>query len=206
MALDVTIVVSTFGDPKWEALACRVALPSADTFGVPVVYNHGWTLHDARNIGLAQVETEWVSFLDADDQLEAGYFDEMDKVEADLRAPAVRYVGHSPRLPNVVGHNHLCTADCLEYGNWLVVGTVARTDLLRKVGGWRDYPVYEDFDLWQRCWVAGATVAAVPRAVYRANSNDLGRNKSLSNQENRFVQYRISKTNMPEKDWSWLRR
>lgn len=194
--MDCTIVVSTFGNFKWQLLAQERALPSAYSFGLPVIYNHGNSLHEARNIGLFDVKTEWVCHLDADDELEYGFFDEIEKVEGDLRAPAVRYVGYPAKMPNVVGHNHLCNAGCLAEGNWMVVGTVARTDLLKKVGGWKDYPVFEDFDLWQRCWVAGATVVPVPRAVYRAYSTETGRNKVQSPEYYRKVQNQIIQTNL----------
>lgn len=195
--MDVSVVVSTFGNFEWQLLAQQRALPSAYSFGVPVIYNHGTSLHEARNLGLSQVETEWVCFLDADDELEPRYFEEMELVDGDLRPPSVRYLGYTPGMPRLPDHHHACVADCLAEGNWLVVGTVARTKLLRDVGGWRDFPVYEDFDLWQRCWLAGATVTPVPRAVYKAYSNSTGRNKSIPYAETQLIRQQICKINLP---------
>lgn len=167
----VTAVIATYGDESWAELAAERAIPSVDG-QVPWIHVHGDTLHDARNAGLAQVATPDVVHLDADDELEPGFFDAIAKSDADLRAPAVRYVRNNrPRqaaMPRVAGHTHDCTTDCLPEGNWLVVGTVAPAHLLRDVGGWEAWPVYEDWAIWLRCWLAGATVEAVPEAVYRA--------------------------------------
>lgn len=179
--MDLTVVVATFGSTDWVDLARRRALPSVPD-GVPAVHVHGDTLHEARNTGLAQVDTTWVCHLDADDELEPGYVTAMAAGTADLRAPSVRYIHHGhprrPRVPTVAGHRHHCSADCLLFGNWLVVGTVAPAELLLRVGGWRDFHWSEDWDLWVRCWQAGATIEAIPQAVYRAHVRPDSRNRA----------------------------
>jgi hypothetical protein len=108
--VNVTVAVATYGAPAWADLAERRALPSARALDVPAVHIHGTTLHEARNQALALVDTEWVCHLDADDELEPGYFDAMDAGTADVRAPAVRYVTNiapaKARVPKVAGHVH----------------------------------------------------------------------------------------------------
>lgn len=84
--MDVTIVVSTFGGAEWQELAESRAIPSAIE-QAPVIHAHGDTLAKARNQGLQAVESEWVIFLDADDELTPGYVDSMRQGLADLRAP-----------------------------------------------------------------------------------------------------------------------
>jgi GT2 family glycosyltransferase len=180
--VDVTVAVATFGDEKWMTLAAARAVPSAQHLDVPVVYVHGDTLHDARNEALGRVRSEWVVFLDADDELEAGYVEAMSASSADVRAPAVRYVRGSSaqpaRMPQVAGHRHGCEAGCLADGNWLVIGAAVRADMVRDVGGWRDFPWSEDWDLWVRCWQAGATFESVPQAIYRAHVRRDSRNRA----------------------------
>jgi glycosyltransferase involved in cell wall biosynthesis len=182
--VDVTVVCGTFGDPSWSSLAQRRALPSAQALGVPTVHVHAGALHEARNAALARVETEWVVHLDADDELEPGYLAAMERAAADVRAPAVRYVTgkHRPRptMPRVAGHAHACASSCLPEGNWLVVGALVRAGMIRSVGGWRDEPVYEDWSVWLRCYLAGATFEAVPGAVYRAHVRRDSRNRGSS--------------------------
>lgn len=180
--MDMTIVVATYGDGWWRTLAGRRAIPSARALGVPVVHTHADSLHNARNQGLAQVNTEWVVHLDADDELDPGYLAALSGGSADVRAPAVRYItgGHPtrPTMPRVAGHHHDCADTCLTQGNWLVVGAAVRPELVRQVGGWRDFPVYEDWDLWLRCHLAGATFEAIPQAVYQAHVRPRSRNRA----------------------------
>src|SRR5687767_11356621 len=132
--MDVTVCVATYGDPEWVNLAETRAVPSAEAQAT-TIHLHGFTLHDARNACLKLVKTPWVIFLDADDELEPGYVDAMAAGTADLRAPAVSYQRRHHRarpagMPKVAGHRHDCTADCLIDGNWLVIGTCARAELL----------------------------------------------------------------------------
>lgn len=199
---NVTIVVSTFGNFKWQMLAQERALPNALSFGVPVLYNHGKTLHETRNLGLSQVETEWVVHLDADDELAPGFFEEMDKVDGDLRPPSVNHVYEKVTfMPKVVGrngvHNHVCVGECLPDGNFMCIGTVTRTELLKKVGGWKEWATWEDWELWLRCWLAGATITPVPKAVYKAYSTSQGRCKNLPQSEMDKIYNEIRRANLP---------
>jgi glycosyltransferase involved in cell wall biosynthesis len=190
----VTVCCGTFGDWSWVKTAER-AIASATEQGVPVVHRHRSTLAEARNACLDVVETEWVAFLDADDELEAHYFDALAWGTADLRAPAVRYVqngkAHRPYVPKVAGHRHACTGECLPQGNWLVIGTAARAQMLRDVGGFEEWPVYEDWALWLRCWQAGASVEAVPQAIYRAHVSPTSRNRAPAIADRNRVHHEI---------------
>lgn len=197
--MDVTVVVGTYGDDSWHRLAWERAIPSAQVLDVPVVHSIGASLHDARNNGMYQVDTEWVCFLDADDELEPGYFDHMDQGYASLRAPSVRYIrdGRSrpARMPKVAGHSHDCTAECLPYGNWLVIGTVAKTDQVRRVGGFRNFDWSEDWDLWVRCWQDGASIESIPQAVYRAHVRPDSRNRAPAREVKHAVHQAIAEAN-----------
>lgn len=191
--MDVTVVVATHGGDEWKQLAENRALPSVDALGVQAIAVHQpeGTLASARNFGLDQVQTEWVSFLDGDDELEPGYFEATEQGTADLRAPSVRYVPWAanlgdplhararpaPRMPKVAGHRHDCDAECLAYGNWLVIGSVARTEFVRVVGGFSEYEWSEDWAVWANMWKQGATVEAIPHAVYRAHVRPDSRNR-----------------------------
>lgn len=201
--MDVTVAIGTFGGPEWVQLAEQRAIPSARSLGLPVVHCHAATLHDARNGAVAQVTTEWVIHLDADDELEAGYVEAMAAGAADIRAPAVRYIDHrgraaNPGVPAVAGHRHSCIAACLTAGNWLIVGSAIRADLVRKVGGWRDWPVYEDWDLWLRCHLAGASIEAIPQAIYRAHVRPNSRNRAPHIREKNRVHHDIIRSVFPE--------
>lgn len=196
--MDVTVAVATFGDDSWWRLAHERAIPSAVALGVPVVYHHADNLHDARNGALDMVKTEWVCHLDADDELEPGFFDAMAQGICDVRAPSVRYVPpeNAPaKMPTVGIHNHACEASCLAWGNWLVVGSVVRANIVRKVGGWRDFSWSEDWDLWVRCWQSGATFEPIPEAVYRAHVRRNSRNRAPKRHERLAAHREIARAN-----------
>lgn len=197
--MDVTVIVATFGGPEWLDFADRAAASAEPQ--APVIRVHAGSLQEARNQGLARARTEWVIHLDGDDELEPGYIDAMAarEHEGDLLAPMVRYVrGERPRaagFPRVAGHEHDCTADCLPAGNWLVIGTAVRAGLAREAGGWRDWPVYEDWCMWQRCWMLGGRVARVPDAVYRAHVRPGSRNRGMPIHERNQWHHRIVEAN-----------
>ena len=180
--MDVTVAIGTYGDESWIETAKRAVASVPND--VPVIHQHSKTLSEARNAALAQARTEWVVFLDADDELEPGYFDAMFNGTADVRGPIARYMveGRERNLwqPRVWGHKHDCTADCLPDGNWLLVGAMVRTEIARAAGGWWDEPIYEDWSLWLRCWKAGATFELIPEAIYRAHVRNDSRNRGPS--------------------------
>jgi GT2 family glycosyltransferase len=61
-------------------------------------------------------------------------------------------------------------------GNWMVVGTMIERGQFLRVGGFRELPAYEDWDLWLRCWRDGAALVQVPDAVYRVHVRQHSRN------------------------------
>lgn len=203
--MDVTIAVCTFGDGEWVDLARERALPSAREQTNQVLHLHHLdSLQHARNAALEQIETEWVIYLDADDELEPGYVEAMAKGTADVRGPMARYVreGHRDRLwqPRVYGHQHDCVAECITSGagNWLIVGAAVRTELARAAGGWRDWPCYEDFDFWMRVLQTGASVELIRDAIYRAHVRLDSRNRGPAIAHKDRVHHQIVAANLPD--------
>jgi glycosyltransferase involved in cell wall biosynthesis len=180
--MEFTVVVATYGEKKWGKLAHRRAIPSARS-QAPVEYVHGASLHEARNAGLERVNTEFVVFLDADDELAPGYIEAMASGSADLRGPSLQWVrsfkrAGDPFTVTVYGHDHACTGECLREGNFLVIGTAVRTELAREVGGFEPWPYTEDRAFFARCWLTGGSVEVIPQAVYRAHVRKRSRNRA----------------------------
>jgi hypothetical protein len=124
-------------------------------------------------------------FLDADDKLADGYAAAIaphlryqkvgrgQRPEAKLLAPMMERMdvqGRDPLGPYFPNRE----APMTEL-NHCVIGTVVPRWLFEKAGGFRELPVYEDWDLWLRCIRLGATIEYVPEAVYVANLGS-GRN------------------------------
>lgn len=174
--MDIAIVVATFGADVWAEEAHRIAVPSAMAAGPDeLVVIHGEALHQARNDGAAQTSAEWLLFLDADDELEPGYLDAMRASSGDLRAPHVRYVHPSRPVPAPLDLSGRDMANL----NPCAIGTLVRREMFYDAGQfWRER-AWEDWSLFRRCWLLGATIEHVPGAVYRVNENPDGRNSTI---------------------------
>lgn len=164
----VTIIVGTFGSDGWREQGERTA---AGHGGVAV---HGHSLAHARNEGAWNATTEWLCFLDADDFLSDGYMAAMATSAADLRAPALHLVyPDSVEIPDLTGRDITTINPCC-------IGTLIRRAMFFDVGGFWDEPAWEDWSLFRRCWLAGATIGHVADAVYVAHINPNGRNSTIS--------------------------
>jgi hypothetical protein len=83
-------------------------------------------------------------------------------------------------------------------GNWLIIGTLVPAALFREVGGFREWPMFEDWDLWQRCAKLGARVFKVPTALYIAYMIRRSRNRIARIPERDYWHQRIGHENFPD--------
>lgn len=197
-------IVATHGDPAWQKLALDRALPSAQGQGfaeIVAVHDSTATLAEVRNAAAYSVSADVLVFLDADDELAPGYLEAMQPwmtpsavltmtgdaayrwppqaVEPGdwyLLVPAVEYLFDDgttvgPEIPNRGGWPRV---------NEAVIGTAILADKFREMGGFRELVSNEDYDLWLRCYDAGARFAYCEQAVYRAHVSILGRNNDQS--------------------------
>ena len=171
----LTICIATYGDKEWEEMALTRALPSVKDFPCEVLVGHDsdGTIASVRN-GLAErAMGEWLCFLDADDELDAGYLAAMELAVSRnegkvLLTPAVQKFNKG----RIQGRPTFYPEVDLKIANWLVVGTLVQTDLFLSVGGFGEYPHgFEDWSLWAKCAKMGARVVKVPRAIYIQHIN-----------------------------------
>lgn len=177
----VAVIIATFGDRNiWDKLAVR-AKASAAVQTHPadhVLRLHGPTLAQARNMAVQHIgdEVEWLVFLDADDTLDPRYIEAMLAGTGDLRQPATLGVTDGVEDPHPV----MIPTKPLSEGNYLVIGTMVRREQFLAVGGFQEWPAWEDWDLWWRCVDDGAVVGQVPDAIYRVTVHQ-GRNEAVAN-------------------------
>lgn len=204
--MKVSVLVATHGDPRWEELAFDRAVPSIRAAAgdldheVLTCHEPDGTLACTRNALAEQASGDWFCFLDADDELEPGYLMAMAKawlahrgtgewistnsgprptragrlVAPPLLVPAVRYVSRGepvgdPEIP--AWGQPLIDINCA------VIGTLVPRYLFEQVGGFEEWSIYEDWDLWLRCILAGARLVPVPDAVYTAHVSETSRNR-----------------------------
>jgi glycosyltransferase involved in cell wall biosynthesis len=196
--MNVSIVVATYGSMEWANMGneCAAKAREHDAFSVVNVHLHDGTLAEARNLGAEDATGDWLCFLDADDELAPGYLEEMAAAfpggDRWLLTPAVQYV-----RGRVWPRPKIWPAMDLRNGNYLVIGTLVPRAVFEEVGGFREWPMYEDWCLWQRCWKAGCEVVEVPDAVYVAHARPRSRNRSATRNMKVRVHREIVAANFP---------
>lgn len=172
----IGIFIGTYGDEKWAELALERAFPSAKaTKPDLLVMAHGESLQDVRNGALADFDTDWLIFLDADDELDEAYVREMRR-KVDTLAPGHYVI--QPATVTIRGGRQVGTPKLIPpkptlwEGNHCVIGSMFPTALFHQVGGFDDWPAWEDWGLWLKCLKAGARFTACPEAVYRIHEED----------------------------------
>lgn len=188
--MNISVIVATYGEERWGVLADSRAVPSAHIPGISeivAVHMENGTLADARNTGARKAKGDWLCFLDADDELDPFFGTAMQEAPvsitdgvACLLTPMVSYRRGAKWAPPKFWREVP-----IEQGNWLIIGTLIERDLFHEVGGFEDWPMYEDWALFARAQKAGAEVVKVPDAIYRAHYNPRGRNKKGLNESRR---------------------
>jgi GT2 family glycosyltransferase len=168
----VGVVVATYGDfDIWAPFAER-AKASVDaqthapddfiSYHVDIPHSDGISI--GRNRAASKLDTDWLIFLDADDELDPLYIEKMLEGEGDIRQPSTLGFypdGHEDEYPVLIPEKNLLD------GNYIVIGAMCRRDIFKKVQGFRELSLYEDWDLWLRMQEVGATIGKCPEAIYR---------------------------------------
>lgn len=188
----ISCVIGTFGSMTWQQRARQRAIPSTDGQGfdevIPMHLAHG-TLAQARNGAGADAKSEWLLFLDADDELAPGFGDAMRKaIKRDLARPALftPAVAYGPQTRPKIWPRIDWKA-----GNWCIIGTLIQRELFLEIGGFGEYALYEDYALWATAAEAGAVVFEVPKAVYIAHPTPASRNRAPGKAERLYWHQRI---------------
>ena len=152
----------------------------AQTFAARLVVQHDTTRAGSaatRNAGLARVRSPWVAFLDSDDVLDPGHLEKLaacaEATRADLVYPWFRADGYHDPWPH--RFKHAFDAAALRRSNYIPVTVLARTDLVREVGGFiADLTIAppaacDEWGLWLRMLDAGARIAHLPERTWTWN-------------------------------------
>jgi hypothetical protein len=184
----VSVLVATFGDESWRQLASERAVASVERQRMQpaeCITVHGESLASARNEAARRATSPWLCFLDADDELHPRFLHAISRQMRDgvgLLNPAVQTV-----MPN--GRNkppRVFKPKDLSGGNFLVLGTVVRTELFFEAGGFEEkWEAWEDWQMWRKVVALGGKIQSVPQAIYRyywradSRNNTVDRPKEL---------------------------
>lgn len=174
--VDVTICIATYGNTSWIKLAEERALLSAMDQSVEcqiIMAHDSVSLAEARNTAAQEAKTEFLIFLDADDELDPEYVEHMLEGTADIRRPStVGFVnGIQQGDPDLIPERNILRA------NYVIIGAMCRREMFLAVNGFRELPILEDWDLWLRMFLYGAVIEAIPKAVYRIHISKNSRNQ-----------------------------
>lgn len=180
--MDVTVVIPTI--PPRTHLLQRAVLSVYDQTVQPVdivveldVDHEGAAA--TRNRGLAKVTTEFVAFLDDDDELLPNHLEkclaELKRTGADLVYPWFFTSDGRDPLPGSFGRAF--RLERLREGNFIPVTVVARTESVRRGGGFVNMPnpfdsAWEDWGCWIRMVDTGSTFVHLPERTWLWNRHE----------------------------------
>ena len=126
-----------------------------------------------RNRALEQVDTEFVAFLDDDDELYPDHL-KLCARSARLNHADVVYPGYDAEDDPVGCFGLPFDAELLQQRNFIPVTTLCRTDAVRDAGGFQPHPdengdPCEDWGLWLAMAEQGATFVHLPVRTWRWN-------------------------------------
>lgn len=170
----LTVCVGTFGDLEvWGPMAERAessVCAQTTTVGICTAHiddPHPHNCGRARNNAAALAESEWLLFLDADDELAPDACERLLEAAAstpgDIYVPAMSYYRNGQWEPPGT-----LTPRPVHKGWWGPVGAMIRRADFERIGRFReDLPWGEDVELFLRAERAGLTFVPVQSAVYR---------------------------------------
>lgn len=179
----VGVVIGTFGNRVEWSRRAQEAIQSVKAQTSPPdawIHKHSKNLADARNEGADALDVDYLIFLDADDTLDSRYVEEMRNALSRAQDAWCIYRpstfgiyedGTSDEKPVMIPRTDLRRTNCI------VIGAMCPTDMFYEVGGFKQYPILEDWALWRAMVANGAIVKDVPHAIYRVYVRTQSRNQ-----------------------------
>lgn len=182
----IGVVVPICGDiGYWRRVAQRAvdSCKAQTLLPAEILVSEGASVSAARNRGADRLGTDWLVFLDADDELDAGYIEAM--AAASARAASEDFIFWPSTLGVVDGVEDdfpvlLMPKPNLLSGNHMVIGSMVRREVFVQAGRFRELPILEDWDLWIRVLRLGGRSVPVRDAIYRVHVRLNSRNTDLA--------------------------
>lgn len=186
--MDITVCIPTIR-PRGDLLARAIKSVSVQTYqprAIAIAYDHEHKGHGlTRNDAIGMAQTEWLAFLDDDDEFYAHHLEHLVRAQkdsgADIVYPAYEVVGGSP----VAEHCLFQPWDPEKPHNWPITCLV-RKEVLDRVGGFCGYVNFvegsaeetqwgpgvnpwsgQDWATWKRVIASGAKVYHLPEITWK---------------------------------------
>jgi glycosyltransferase involved in cell wall biosynthesis len=177
MSSDISVVIATIpirAKMLRKALA-SVVLQTLQPAAIIVEYDHEHTGAAAtKNRGLARVSSEWVAFLDDDDQFKPEHLEKLHEAQLDSGADVVYSMPYIPQAPGGIDPSGMRGApfdpDELRRRSYIQTTSLVRTKLIQSTGGFQlPKHTVSDYDDWG-CWLAlldaGASFYHLPEQTF----------------------------------------
>jgi hypothetical protein len=130
-----------------------------------------------RNEMLKRVHTEYVAFLDDDDELFPDHIESLHDAavltKADMVYPGCQFVSElgARREWPLSRQGDPFNPNAIREVNWIPVTTLARTESVKKAGGFQNFPgtSFEDWGLWAKMVEMGMKIVHLPKMTWRYN-------------------------------------
>lgn len=180
--MTVGIALCSHGDSKWKEIGEEAYVSAAYADPDELYWRHeddSDNICDVRNRAAEKMGTEWIIFLDADDNLDSNYVKAMkNALESQGNIDAI----YRPSLQGFYDNGDITDVTMLgrtdmKKQNCAVIGSMHRRDRFLEVGGFDPtLPILEDWDLWLKLMQSGSCIIDVHEAIYRNHIRSDGRN------------------------------
>lgn len=193
---DVSVIITNFNKPPEQITECvesvrAQTVPPKEIFFIddcsnPAAANGFCTsillpknvgVAKARDIGVKMSTGRLLLFIDADDKLAPDYIQQSGKVIAnrDIAYPNILMFGAVERNEFVETPAVLKPKDLLGRTNKVLVSSMMHRRVYESLGGFRQLPIFEDWDFWIRAMCKGYTFGRA-NTLYYYRQNPQSRN------------------------------
>ncbi len=178
MSAEITVVIATL-PTRAQMLTTAVRSVMAQTLPARVVVvepdDRGRGAAATKNAGLAQVRTEWVAFLDDDDEFMPDHLRVLHTAATEAGAdvayslPLVRdQLGRKVDRINEWGGGEVFDPEALRRGSYIQTTSLVRTESAKRVGGFQCPPGsnYDDWGFFLALLDGGAVFTHVHRETF----------------------------------------
>lgn len=167
--VDVSVIIGTYGDDHWDHRGDRLAQRTFEEqtpVYMEVINVHASTLANARNHGANLSRGQWLVFLDADDFLDSSFCLAVAQSGASVDVLCPKVQGFRADGEMIEDESVRPTPTDLIKQNYLPVGAPIRCEMFERVGGFKEWPVLEDWAFWLEAEYCGATFGELDSTYY----------------------------------------